>query len=87
MKNDSVVTVQQRHVDLRLLGMAAALVARYHARANGESGEHAEEDALEQLLEGMAMGAELPLDDDVRVTVHAPAATLALPRNNHNRRS
>jgi hypothetical protein len=86
VKNDSVVTVQQRHVDLRLLGMAAALVARYHARANGESGEHAEEDALEQLLEGMAMGAELPLDDDVRVTVHAPAAR-ALPRNNHNRRS
>jgi hypothetical protein len=86
--SDDDLTFHLGHGDLRLLGLAAALLARYHARATDpESTEHAEEHALEQLLEGMAMGAELPLEDDIAITVRAPDAAPARPHNNHNRRS
>ena len=55
--------------DLRLLGLAAVLVARYQARrksglVRGHAGfPDSDRDAVQLLTEGIAMGSAFPLDE------------------------
>jgi hypothetical protein len=59
------VTVHVEHDDLRFLGIAAALSARWRTLRKGGN----DTVAVQQLLAGMVEGARLPLDDVPYITI------------------
>lgn len=61
-----------------LIGLAAALAARWHARRKGYRQIESDAAAIELLGEGIELAESIPLDDvsDVRVAIDADSATL-----------